>query len=350
MAADHPTTSLETTDQSLSGSGPPSMSTRLSSPNKASTSSSRRNMAGARLASVTIDRKPRSFHQLHFAGSRIPTSIPPEMSAAKLSSNDLSRATNSDIFNAPTSPFSQGGQRRQTPSANVHVCTDTLSRIRVINPCLLSHGSHLQSASFQVNSCLDNRVNSKRVSNSHTQHSLCAADGLHNNQEATHNDTKRISLDRKDSKHRRFFFAQRSSKFSDIKLREGAASETVINKAYLKTNSLTLDSNNDPTNFHNKSTDRATKTRHGGARRSSRRVQAARLGRGNTVPRHSTTEPDLAWSSGATAVLHRNRPIPPSLRKNMTRVPCHRPDKTRDRLLLLPVCQQDVPRESYIAT
>ena len=139
---------------------------------------------------------------------------------------------------------------------------------------------------------------------------------------------------------------------SDIKLREGAASgqQTLISKAYLKTNSLPLDSNNDPTNLHNRSTVRATKTRHGGARRSSRRVQAARLGRGNNVPRHSTTEPDPAWSNGATAVLHRNRSIPLSLRKNMAQVPCHRPSKTRDRLLLLPVCPRDVPRESYTAT
>ena len=106
LAADHPTTSLDYTSESERIRSP-SMSTRLSPPNKASTSSSRRNMTGFRLASVTINRKPRFFFHLHFAGSRIPTSIPPETSAAKLSSNDLSRATNSDIFNAPTSLFSK---------------------------------------------------------------------------------------------------------------------------------------------------------------------------------------------------------------------------------------------------
>ena len=102
LAADHPTTSLDYTSES-ERIRPPSMSTRLSSPNKASTSSSRRNMTGVRLASVTINRKPRSLHHLHFAGSRKPTSISFEMSAAKLSSCDSPRATNSDIANAPTS-------------------------------------------------------------------------------------------------------------------------------------------------------------------------------------------------------------------------------------------------------
>ena len=238
--------------------------------------------------------------------------------------------------------FFQAGQRRKTSSANVHVCTDTLSRIRVINPGLFSHGSHLQSASFQVNNCLDNRVNNRPCEQlAHSTQPVRSR--WRAQQPRSHSRRHRANLSRqrglKTSTH---LLGTAKFKVSDLKLREGAASETVINKAYLKTNSLPLDSKNDTTNLHNKSTVRATKTRHGGARRSSRRVQAARLGRGNNVPRHSTTEPDPAWSNGATAVLQRNRPIPPSLCKNMAQVPCHRPSKTRDRLLL-PACPRDLP-------
>ena len=76
-------------------------------------------------------------------------------------------------------------------------------------------------------------------------------------------------------------------------------------------------------------------------------VQAARRGRGSHVPRHTTAKPDRAWSSGATAVVHRKRPNPSWLAQG--RCPSAVPPTRQDQRSPPPCssCPQDVPRLSF---